>query len=280
MRFLKEHSTIPVPWIYGYDADQDGRVGGRFAVMEYVDGRRVDHVWDTLTTAQREQLVLSLADLWAQLMRQSFNLIGSLYQNADGKFFVGPMTFLPTNNYFAVSAPDEAKCGPFTTTAAWLEASARQDLAYKLSLSPPNEASARIDAVLDLIRSSHDLESSRQWSASQLSIEHVDFSTHNVLVSRTDPTVILTVLDWEGARIVPMWAMNPSFRWPHSSDELENKHLRVLMRNRISSQVPGWEAAIGDKCRYLRMLYQKAKLSDRDPRIICPDVLFMSDDNI
>ena len=36
MRFLKENSTIPVPWIYGYDDDHDGRVGGKFLVMEYV----------------------------------------------------------------------------------------------------------------------------------------------------------------------------------------------------------------------------------------------------
>ncbi|KAF5366352.1 hypothetical protein D9757_011461 [Collybiopsis confluens] len=279
MRFLKEHTAIPVPGIFGYDADVDGRVGGRFVVMEYIDGRSVDKVlWEALTSAQREKLALSLADLWANLMRKSFHRIGSLHQRADGEFYIGPMTFLPSNNFYAVSAPEEAKCGPFTSPKDWLEASARRDLAYKLSLSPPPEAPARIKAVLDHIRSSNELETSMLWDASHFSIEHVDFSTHNILVSRTDPTVILTVLDWEGARIVPMWAMNPAFRWPRNSNKNENKHLRALMRQRICSLVPGWEAAIGDECRQLRILCQKASLSDRNPEIILSDVLFMVDD--
>jgi hypothetical protein len=278
MRFLKEHSTIPIPRVYGYDDDSDGNIGGKFVVLEYVDGRRVDQIWNSLTEAQREKLTLSLADLWSQLMGQSFEKIGSLYEQPEGRFFVGPMTFLPTNNHFAISAPDETKCGPFSTTQEWLEANARQELAYKLSLTPPPEASSRMNAVLDSICLSDDLQSSKSWAASHLSIEHVDYSTHNILVSSADPTVILAVLDWEGARIVPMWAMNPVFRWPRNSSELENKRLRALMRDRISSQVPGWRDAIGEPCQHLRLLYQKAKLSDRDPQIIQPDALLMSHD--
>lgn len=36
IRFLKKHSAIPVPEIYGYDPDDDGRVGGKWVIMEYV----------------------------------------------------------------------------------------------------------------------------------------------------------------------------------------------------------------------------------------------------
>lgn len=36
MRFVKKHSTIPIPYIYGYDSDADGRVGGKWVVMDYV----------------------------------------------------------------------------------------------------------------------------------------------------------------------------------------------------------------------------------------------------
>ncbi|KAH7869908.1 uncharacterized protein C8R40DRAFT_1176228 [Lentinula edodes] len=263
MRYLKDHSTIPIPTIHGYDADADRHVGGTWLVMEYV--------WHTLTTTQREQLALSLADLWSQLMLQTFNQIGSLYECPEGQFAVGPMTFLPSKNHYAIAPPDRAKCGPFNTAKEWLEATARQELAYRLSLSPQPDASSRINSVLDLIRVSEDLESSIKWEASRLSIEHVDYSTHNVLVSPVDPTKIMAVIDWEGARIVPMWAMNPAFRWPHDSDELEIRHLKALMRDRICSQVPGWSSAIGNECRPLRVLCMKATLSDRNPDLINPD---------
>ncbi|GAW07544.1 kinase-like protein [Lentinula edodes] len=36
MRYLKDHSTIPIPRIHGYDADADRHVGGTWLVMEYV----------------------------------------------------------------------------------------------------------------------------------------------------------------------------------------------------------------------------------------------------
>ncbi|KAJ3797908.1 hypothetical protein GGU11DRAFT_783155 [Lentinula aff. detonsa] len=268
MRYLKRHSAIPVPEIYGYDNDADRRVGGTWMVMEYVEGRNVDQVWHTLTTTQREQLALSLADLWSQLILLTFDRIGSLYERPEGQFVVGPMTFLPTRNHYAIAPPENAKCGPFNTALEWLEASARQDLAYRLSLSPQSEAPSRIDSVLKFIRDSDDLRLSTEWAASRFSIEHVDYSTHNVLVSPVSPTEIVAVLDWEGARVVPMWAMNPAFRWPHDSDENETRHLRALMRDRIGSRVPSWTSAIGEECRPLRVLYMKATLSDRNPDLI------------
>ncbi|KAF9072380.1 kinase-like domain-containing protein [Rhodocollybia butyracea] len=280
IRFLKQHSTIPVPFIYWYDDDTDGRVGGKWMIMEYLNGSRGDQIWSTLTGAQREKLVLSLADIWARLMQHSFQKIGSLYECADGThFYVGRMTFLPTANHYAIAPPDANKCGPFSTAQAWLEASARQELAYKIALPHPLDASSRlsrISAVLDLIRRSRDLQICTPWNASQLCMEHVDFSTHNILVSHEDPTRIVAVLDWEGARIVPMWAMNPAFRWPRS-DETEISHLKNLMRRRICAQVAGWEDATSDVCRNLRILTLRAALSDRDPEIIpeCP-ILTMS----
>lgn len=219
-----------------------------------------------------------MADIWVQLMLlPPLDLIGSLCER-DDHFFIGPLTFLPSKNHYTTAAPDERKCGPFSSTQEWLEASARQDLAYRLSLPPRHEASQRIAAALDMIRKSNDLQMSTHWDASQLSVEHVDFSPHNVLVSHCDPTKIVAVLDWEGARNVPRWGMNPLWKWPFHSNELENRHLTSLMRDRISSQVPGWKSAIGDECRPLRILCHRAALSDRDPKIIDPDgyTLFMS----
>ncbi|KAJ3837254.1 hypothetical protein EV361DRAFT_913803 [Lentinula raphanica] len=267
IRYLRGHTTIPIPEIYGYDNDEDHRVGGAWLVMEYVEGQNVDEIWHTLTRAQREQLALSFADVWSQLMQQTFVQIGSLYEPFKERFVVGPMTFLPSRNHYAIAPPERNRCGPFNTVKEWLEACARQDLAYRLSLTPQPEASSRIDTVLNLIRGANELQLCTNRDESRFSIEHVDYSTHNILVSTVDPTKIIAVLDWEGARIVPMWAMNPAFRWPHDSDDIENRHLRALMRDRIGSRVPGWSSAIGEECRPLRVLYMKATLSDRDPNL-------------
>lgn len=34
---------------------------------------------------------------------------------------------------------------------------------------------------------------------------HDDFDTHNILVSHSDPTMVVGILDWEGSRIAPLW---------------------------------------------------------------------------
>jgi aminoglycoside phosphotransferase (APT) family kinase protein len=59
------------------------------------------------------------------------------------------------------------------------------------------------EAILHVV---HQVELLDLWVPS-FSISHPDLTTNNILVSYGDPTCILGIMDWEGARIKP-W-VNP-----------------------------------------------------------------------
>jgi aminoglycoside phosphotransferase (APT) family kinase protein len=55
------------------------------------------------------------------------------------------------------------------------------------------------EALLDVVDGSALFD---QWVPS-FSLSHPDFSLHNILVGYDEPTRILAVIDWEGARVQP-----------------------------------------------------------------------------
>lgn len=239
-----------------------------------IDGVPVSEAWIDLTGHERLLVCLAMADVWSQLMELRFDSIGSLYQTTDGRYHVGALAFLPTSLGAATAPPDPKKCGPFFRIQDWVSAIAHRDLDYR-SITPVGpRCLASQKAIIEELSSSDILPDAESAAASVFGLEHVDYSPHNILIDRNDPTHIMGVLDWEGARTVPMWAMNPSFQWPSASfsydpaHEPENRCLKVTLRERIISQVPLWQSAIGEECRVLRNLHYKAVNSILEPELL------------
>ncbi|KAG7441129.1 uncharacterized protein BT62DRAFT_937370 [Guyanagaster necrorhizus] len=267
IRFLKSRTKIPVPEILVHDLDADGKVGGEWMIMEYVDGENLSTIWRSLDTKQCEQVCLAMADVWVQIISNTFNSIGSIYERNGGEFMIGPMTRLASNRTSSIAPPQLEKCGPFSSVKSWLLATARRDLDY---MEAPEDAdtSSRCQHFIDDVVSKIE-HFSFPYPDLPLVLEHIDFAPRNILVSRTDPTKIVAVIDWEGSRSVPMWAANPNFTFPPESvTEEERKRLLTLLTNRIISQVPAWERAIGEELQPLRILYDRATYSKVDPSVL------------
>ncbi|KAF7514530.1 hypothetical protein G7054_g15235 [Neopestalotiopsis clavispora] len=66
LRFVKAHTTIPVPNVISSDWDR--------ITMEYIDGSTLQEAWPTLTTEQRSDILNELSDYIAQMRR-----LGGLY---------------------------------------------------------------------------------------------------------------------------------------------------------------------------------------------------------
>ncbi len=179
------------------------------------------------------------------------------------------MTRLASNRNTSISPPKFEKCGPFPTAKDWLLATARRDLDF--GEKPQDNAAQKkcfIDSAVANIQN-HNFPD--RLEDLPIVLEHIDFAPRNILVSRTDPTKIVTVVDWEAARAVPMWAANPSFSFPpHSVTDEERKHLLTLLTNRIISKAPAWEKAIGQDLQPLRILHDRAIYSNIDPNILLP----------
>ncbi|KAK0229345.1 kinase-like domain-containing protein [Armillaria nabsnona] len=231
MQYVKEHTSIPVPNVLFYDPDWDRKVGGEWMLMRYIDGVDPSRLWRSLTDDQWEALCTSVADIWSQLLRLRFKFIGSIYEQQDeseNRYFIGPMTYIPHSG--SLASPEASTSGPFSSAREWLVAVA------KGKLNPKSKDSTRFSLR----------------AGTQIVLAHMDYSLYNILVDRNDPTHVIAVVDWEGACTVPMWAANPTFRWPYLLPD---------------SKIPGWEFATGDSCNDHRLLERRAECSSIDPSV-------------
>jgi hypothetical protein len=246
-------------------------------------------VWCSLTVEQRRQLCLAIADVWAELIQLRFYAIGSLCDKQESPYeaqAVGPMSFLPSSNAFTSAPPDPRGCGPFMSMREWLQAIARGDLDYPRDPTksyPHPDISTRIQSQLDDIKRSDTLlQTVESEPFSAITLEHVDFSPHNIIVNRENPAIIAAIIDWEGARTVPMWSLNPAWQWPGlgesfwSTDETsEAAYLYVLMRARIASHVPAWKSVVGDETVSLRSLLRRARTCRSHFEVSGPSRIFI-----
>jgi aminoglycoside phosphotransferase (APT) family kinase protein len=55
MKFVREHTTIPVPKVYNVYKDQD--TGHVRIVMEFIEGNRLEDMWDKFDVSQKKIVV-------------------------------------------------------------------------------------------------------------------------------------------------------------------------------------------------------------------------------
>ncbi|KAF8521175.1 kinase-like domain-containing protein [Gautieria morchelliformis] len=275
MRYVKAHSSIPVPEVYYHDKDKNGEVGGEWMLLEDIQGTNLYSTWPELSVDQRRKVGLAVVDVWAQLMRFRFGAIGSINASGDDdkiSFYVGPMTFMPTNVGKTKAPPDRSKCGPFSCARDWLVALARLDMDFPGEIPRTERAISNTIPVIADIRAAplpyldiSETSDPSPWSINALF--HVDLGSHNIMVDSNDPTIITGVIDWEGACVVPLWSILPRFsdllREPHITQPAELEalnELRLLMERTLLEAVPEW-AKLRAEGLEARILHTQARLS-------------------
>ncbi|KAL1671018.1 kinase-like domain-containing protein [Schizophyllum commune] len=283
LKYVRQHSSVPVPDVIYHNLDDEGEVGGEWMMMEYVPGVPLMEKWPNMTREEREEICLKISRIWGQLLSMRFPSVGSLYEApssgpADSTVIVGPTTFYPSAKANRTAPPDPSRCGPFTSLKQWLLAIAPRDMAFG-DPEPLSEVHReRMAAVVSDIESAPPSlfgdEQTRDDTTSAIVLEHIDLMPHNVLVRPDAPTDVLGIIDWEGARTVPLWAVQPMFL----EQDLEGyKEYVALIKRTLSELVPQWEVAQnGEECREVRRLYLRARLSLFDPATFHPDEIIWS----
>ncbi|KZT23722.1 hypothetical protein NEOLEDRAFT_1179935 [Neolentinus lepideus HHB14362 ss-1] len=265
MQLVQENTGIPVPDVFAYDPDEDGKVGGEWMVMEFVEGVELQKAWPNMNKDQRSLVVRSIADVWAQLLKLRFSSIGSIWDDGKGGFRVGPMTFMPSNNFFAVAPPDPEKCGPFDSPRRWLLAMAEGDLKYQLSLKANSLQLQYKNTAMQRIAFDGVVPEERDDDMSTIALEHGDMNCSNILLDAANPVIIKSVIDWEGTRTAPLWAIQPR-PFDHIDEEAmssqEKQLYQRLFRAHVGQQVPAWLAATGEPGKQLRQYLVLAQLSN------------------
>ncbi|KAH7359137.1 hypothetical protein B0T11DRAFT_330845 [Plectosphaerella cucumerina] len=84
MSYVRQHTSVPVPRVYAYDASSDNALGHEWILMEMIEGastfRAVEY---DASIEQKLKMARQVADWTHQLSQLCFNSIGSLYFEDD-----------------------------------------------------------------------------------------------------------------------------------------------------------------------------------------------------
>ncbi|KAJ8502027.1 hypothetical protein ONZ45_g11918 [Pleurotus djamor] len=79
MQYLREHTNIPVPTVYHYDANPYNRLGGEFILMSKAPGIPLSRVYHSMPYNDLVKLLDNVAELIIPIFAHRFPKLGSLY---------------------------------------------------------------------------------------------------------------------------------------------------------------------------------------------------------
>ncbi|KLO11828.1 hypothetical protein SCHPADRAFT_905694 [Schizopora paradoxa] len=83
LRYLRAHTSVPVPEVYWYDANPYNRLGGEYIVMEKAKGVPLRKVYHSLPHKTLTRFLADLARLVIEVFGHRFSRVGSLYCGED-----------------------------------------------------------------------------------------------------------------------------------------------------------------------------------------------------
>jgi hypothetical protein len=229
MRYIKSHTTIPIPEVYFHDFDASNTVGAQYMFIERLSGRPLDHVWEQLSLDHKKSIVANMANIFVQLSALKFDSIGSL--KAGGE--IGPLLCR------AAAGTSLRITGPFTST-----------LDYFLSHLPSDgdpESSPAFSAARQIVESYISTHSNLSLSP-PFRIIHEDLADTNILVTYDESSsmspVISGLIDWEYAHTGPSYFFYDYPIFIQDSDEhtramcADNKVLRQHFSDTLYNAFP------------------------------------------
>lgn len=224
MRYVKRHTTIPCPEIYGHDFSETNVAGAPYVFMELVEGMSVKK-WleeNVLTKEIATGFYKNLADLMWEFYRTRFEQIGSLQYDELGNVTVGPFFDARTRSTF----------GPFNSAHEFLTHRQQKLWEYRVLAQHRNtqvipQGIKRWD---DLSREVKQIfiawiyrEAAKYAQAEYASVYddvlaerchmpdfilfHADLSINNILVD--EDLNILAVIDWDWTASLPKSSFDP-----------------------------------------------------------------------
>ncbi|KAJ7689800.1 kinase-like domain-containing protein [Mycena rosella] len=216
LRYVKKKTTIPVPEVYHAIPTADNPVGARYMLMQKVPGQVLLSQWTQLSVEGRQKVITQLADFQAQLLSLEFPTIGCLI---DENGTVGPLGLSCTYPF----ALRNTNRGPFSSSKDFLLAHVNAELDlltnHAADWTERRTTWAACNGGFDDLPATYAI----QWfrllldgitalpsdlldpPESPFVLFHDDFNEGNVLVSYSDPTQVVGIIDWEGSRISPVW---------------------------------------------------------------------------
>lgn len=208
MRYVKQHTSIPVPEVYSFDATDDNTLGVPYMFMEYIQGKPYPYPFSQRGIVRDVELLkvhLQLVHFTWQLSRLPFDSIGQLYLSPHSRadVIIGPIVDRKQRMY-----------GPFQSSRDFfLE---RAQLVYEDELRMANATGVtkaedvvwrdRTEtALLHCEAAAHVGETVS--CKEPFVLKHVDLHWQNILLD--EECTVVGIIDWEWAHTVPAESFQP-----------------------------------------------------------------------
>lgn len=201
MQFVRQHTQIPVPEVYGYDLTYTNSLKTPYILMEYKAGQTYPFPFSATRHVKDEDLLkihLQLTHFAWQLAQHPFDQIGQLRPAPDGSEpVIGPI----------VDRKDRVT-GPFADSKAFYRARAHATLELERSRHPPG-SEAGVPIAIDsaeLHVAAAERVGHRAFQNGPFFLQHADMHWHNLLFD--EQCTVTGVVDWEWAQTVPLDSFN------------------------------------------------------------------------
>ncbi|KAH7175377.1 kinase-like domain-containing protein [Dactylonectria macrodidyma] len=219
IRYLKRHTSIPVPEIYYQDLDPENEVGAAFVLMEKLPGRHLYKTWDDLSLDHKKAVLTEITLVITQFASLRFDKIGSLTNN-----WIGPV----------VSPCYESPKGPFDSTLEYLQSFVSQDSVESKALAELFE-----DIRTELAGFTH--KNSATYLEPPFAMIHADLDAQNMLFLQSSDgsgPKLTGLIDFEYAHSGPSYFL---YEYPiFIQDASWSKHLyaeNAILRAHFVSQI-------------------------------------------
>ncbi|TVY31985.1 Altered inheritance of mitochondria protein, mitochondrial [Lachnellula subtilissima] len=235
---LRSHTTVPVPQVLAWNSDPSNPVGAEYIMMERAPGIQLFQKWDDLDGDNRLSLIKQLTEPEHQLASIPFPASGHLYfmesilekkhilldssVDSTSQYGIGPLCHRSWDIDQSRLNPNLSRNldpGPWKSVAAYGRALVEREifrLRTQLSTRPDRLHYANIEDDIALLQKTADLidrlESYLSLEQnSQPTLWHIDLHMGNIFVSETEPSKIVSLIDWQSISVSPLFLQ---VRWP------------------------------------------------------------------
>lgn len=230
LRWVRDHTSIPVPEIFGFDDSNDNPIGFEWILMELMDGTPAHTRWRAMSMEQKVALTERIAKFQAELSGFDakatvlFKGIGTLNpcqpdDEKDSKhvargLLVSPEFFMGDHLDYGIPR------GPFRSSYDWLSAQLGIVLQHQTAVLETSEDEDGREDAEDILSAARKLlalipkvfpTTVEEPEPETTALYHHDLHLNNILVNEQGE--ITAVLDWECVSVLPLWVstMLPKF---------------------------------------------------------------------
>ncbi|CAK3795388.1 Hypothetical predicted protein [Lecanosticta acicola] len=217
LQYISQHTKVPVPKVLAWSSDPTNTVGAEYIIMEKAPGMQLVKVFGNMRDYDHVLLIKNLCALESELAAIKFPANGSLYlreslQNSSD-------ANVPLDS---TEDPEGQFCVGPSCDRAWNEEGSRRE-----SECSRAEQIATLRLAWEVV--TRMCADSLPGKFASPTLWHSDLHLGNIYVAEEDPTQIVSIIDWQGLPILPMFCQ---VRFPEFLDLPESYEIGAPVPHR------------------------------------------------